>query len=126
MLHVLWLIPFLPLIGFVTLALGGGRMGRRALTLVGVAPTAAAAALAVGVGTSFIVSPPWDHSFSQVLWTWVKVGGFAPKIGLHLDPLSLVMVLVVTCVGFLILLYSTEFMREEEGYRRFFAYMNLF
>jgi len=126
MLHVLWLIPFLPLIGFVTLALGGGWMGRRALTLVGVAPTAAAAALAVGVGTSFIVSPPGGHSFSQVLWTWVKVGGFAPKIGLHLDPLSLVMVLVVTCVGFLILLYSTEFMREEEGYRRFFAYMNLF
>ena len=51
---------------------------------------------------------------------------FAPRIALYLDPLSLVMMLVVTCVGFLILLYSVQFMRGDEGYRRFFAYMNLF
>jgi len=53
-------------------------------------------------------------------------GGFAPRISLYLDALSVVMILVVTVVGFLIHLYSTQFMAEEEGYRRFFAYMNLF
>ena len=50
----------------------------------------------------------------------------SPQIGFYLDPLSLVMVLVVTFVGFLIHLYSAEFMIEDEGYSRFFAYMNLF
>ncbi len=54
------------------------------------------------------------------------MAGFEPQIGLHLDALSLVMVLVVTFVGFLIHVYSAEFMIEDEGYSRFFAYMNLF
>ncbi len=60
------------------------------------------------------------------LWTWMIVGGFRPEIGLYLDPVSLVMVLVITFVGFLIHLYSTEYMREDDGFPRFFAYMNLF
>src|SRR5208337_1448896 len=63
---------------------------------------------------------------AQVLWTWINVGGFQPQIGLYLDALSLVMVLVVTFVGFLIHIYSAEFMIADEGYSRFFAYMNLF
>ena len=51
---------------------------------------------------------------------------FHPEIAFYLDALSLVMVVVVTFVSFLIHLYSTEFMRGDEGYSRFFAYMNLF
>ena len=54
------------------------------------------------------------------------MAGFQPQIGFYLDALSLVMMLVVTFVGFLIHLYSAEFMMEDEGYSRFFAYMNLF
>ncbi len=71
-------------------------------------------------------SPPPGHAFAQTLWTWISVGGFSPRIELCLDPLSLVMALVVTFVGFLILLYSAEYMDEDEGYSRFFAYMDLF
>ena len=56
----------------------------------------------------------------------MQVGGFAPEIALYLDALSVVMILVVTIVSFLIHLYSAEYMAEEEGYSRFFAYMNLF
>ena len=56
----------------------------------------------------------------------MQVNGFAPAIAFYFDALSLVMVLVVAFVGLLIHLYSVEFMREEEGYSRFFAYMNLF
>ena len=51
---------------------------------------------------------------------------FRPAIGFYLDALSLVMMLVVTFVGFLIHLYSTEYMADDEGYSRFFAYLNLF
>ncbi|MCL4552933.1 MAG: NADH-quinone oxidoreductase subunit L, partial [Candidatus Marsarchaeota archaeon] len=58
--------------------------------------------------------------------TWMQVEGFAPQIALYLDALSVVMILVVTVVGFLIHLYSAEYMIEEEGYSRFFAYMNMF
>ena len=58
MLRLLWLIPFLPLAGFALLTLAGGRMGRRAQAAAGIAPVAAAAALAIGVAIAFIVSPP--------------------------------------------------------------------
>jgi NADH-quinone oxidoreductase subunit L len=62
----------------------------------------------------------------QVLWQWISVGGFTPNIGFHLDSLSLCFLVVITFVGFLIHVYSSEFMLEDEGYARFFAYLNLF
>jgi NADH-quinone oxidoreductase subunit L len=62
----------------------------------------------------------------QHLWTWINVGDFQPEIGLYFDAVTLIMVLVVTFVGFLIHLYSVEYMRDDEGFSRFFAYMNLF
>ncbi len=64
--------------------------------------------------------------YGQVLWTWLNVDEFQPRIAFYLDSLSLLMVVVVTFVSFLIHLYSAEFMEEDEGYSRFFAYMNLF
>ncbi|HYP63389.1 MAG TPA: NADH-quinone oxidoreductase subunit L, partial [Acidocella sp.] len=64
--------------------------------------------------------------YQQSLWHWLDVGGVSVQIGLRLDPLSLVMMLVITGVGFLIHLFATEFMEGEEGYGRFFAHLNLF
>ena len=64
--------------------------------------------------------------FVQRLWTWMDIGVFRPEIAFYLDSVSLVMLLVVTFVGFLIHLYSTDYMRDDDGYTRFFAYMNLF
>src|SRR5271165_5167752 len=93
--------------------LGAGSIGLSALTTILVA-------------VSFLTAPPAGHAFTQILWTWMSVAGFEPQVGLYLDALSLVMVLVVTFVGFLIHIYSAEFMMEDEGYSRFFAYMNLF
>ena len=75
---------------------------------------------------AFLSAPPAAHAYTQVLWTWIDVGGFRPEIAFYLDPLSLIMMLVVTFVSFLIHLYSTEFMIDDDGYSRFFAYMNLF
>ena len=81
---------------------------------------------AVLVGLDFLVAPPAGNAFSQSLWTWMDVGGFTPHIAFYLDALSLIMMLVVTFVGFLIHLYSAEYMEDERRLRRFFAYMNLF
>lgn len=106
-------------------------MPRRAAAWVGVGAAGLSAALAAVVAVRFCVAPPPGHVFRQTLWTWFDVGGFAPAIGLRLDPLALVMVLAVTFIGFLIHVYSADFMAQAgdppgEGYSRFFAWMNLF
>src|SRR5262245_52795442 len=126
MLRLLWLIPALPFAGFLILALMGPRFTRTAVAIIGVGSVCVAAVLSIILGVSFIGSPPDHHSYSQTLWSWITIGGFAPKIAFHLDALSLVMMLVITVVGFLIHFYSVGYMIAEEGYSRFFAYMNLF
>jgi NADH-quinone oxidoreductase subunit L len=124
--ELLWLIPFLPFAGFLILALAGHRTGDRMAAAIGAGSVGASSIIAFLVAYNFLVSPPPGHSYTQALWTWIKIGSFTPGIAFYLDALSLIMVLVITFVGFLIHLYSVEFMQGEEGYSRFFAYMNLF
>lgn len=126
MLELLWLVPALPLFGSALLAVAGGWCSRRFLALVGVGSVAGSMVTAGLVGVWFLRSVHSDPAYSQTLWIWMGVSGFAPAIGFHLDALSLVMMLVITVVSLLIHVYSTEFMIDDEGYRRFFAYMNLF
>jgi NADH-quinone oxidoreductase subunit L len=126
MVALLWLVPALPLVGFLGLILAGSRLPRQATACVGVGSVGASALVAALVALRFISAPPPGHAYAQTLWQWMAVGSFTPRIGFYLDALSLVMLLVVTVVGFLIHLYAAEFMFEEEGYSRFFAYMNLF
>jgi NADH-quinone oxidoreductase subunit L len=126
MLELLWLVPALPFAGFLVLVIAGRLLSRQWIAAVGVGSVGLAFGAAVTVGISFIGAPSAANSYVQHLWTWMSVSGFTPSLSLYLDALSLVMVLVVTSVGFLIHLYSVEFMAGEEGYGRFFAYMNLF
>ena len=126
MLELLWLVPALPLFGFVMLTIAGGWCSRRLLAVIGVGSVAGSMVVAGLVSLSFGRSVSSDHAYSQTLWTWMSVSSFTPTIGFYLDALALVMMLVITVVSFLIHLYSTEFMIDDEGYRRFFAYMNLF
>jgi NADH-quinone oxidoreductase subunit L len=126
MLSLLWVIPAAPLAGFLVLALFGARMPSRAVAAVGTGSIAVSAVAALLAGGSFLAEPPPESAFVQRLWTLMNIPGLTIDVSLYLDALSLVMVAVVTVVGFLIHLYSTEFMAGEEGYSRFFAYMNLF
>ena len=126
MLTALFLVPLLPLLGFAVLAFLGGRLGERAIAAIGVTAGGLAAVVAIAVAAAFLAAPPQGYSYTQVLWTWLNVGGFAPRIAFLLDPVSVVFMVVVAFVGFLILLYSVQFMRGEDGYRRYFAYMDLF
>ena len=126
MLDLLWLVPALPAAGFLVLALGGQQLPRHVAAVVGVGSVGLSAAITLLIGWTFLSSPPAGHAFTQHLWTWMATGGFRADFALHLDPLSLVMLLVITFVAFLIHLYSVEFMRGDEGFSRFFAYMNLF
>jgi len=126
MLELLWMIPFLPFAGFVILVLFGHRIGDRMTAMIGAGSVGVSMVIAFVVGYNFLLSPPAGHSYTQALWTWMRIGSFSSGVSFYLDALSLIMVLVVTFVGFLIHLYSVEFMKEEQGYSRFFAYMNLF
>ncbi len=124
--NFLFLIPALPFAGFLILALAGRRLTKTAISFVGVGSVGMSALLSVMTAFEFIGNPPQGFALTGTLWTWMKFEGYSAAISFSLDPLSLVMVLVVTVVGFLIHLYSSEFMLDEEGYSRFFAYMNLF
>ncbi len=122
----LYLIPALPLAGFLVLALIGRRLSKASVAIVGAGSVGISALLAVFMAIAFIGNPPEGHALTQTLWTWMQFNGYTQAISFSLDPLSLVMILIVTVVGFFIHLYSMEYMIDDEGYSRFFAYMNLF
>ena len=126
MLKLLWLIPVLPLTGFLVLALCGGRMSRHQIAWVGCGSVGAAAMTTACVAADFLGVFPDRESYHQTLWNWIDTSGMTVGVSWYLDALSLLMVAVITGVGFLIHLYSTEYMAHDDGYARFFAYMNLF
>ncbi len=126
MLSLLWLVPALPLLGFLILVLGGRGLPHRAVSIVGVGSVALSTIVALLVSVAHLWRTPQGGVYSQTLWEWIRVGDFAPSVTLTLDALSGTMIVVITVVSLLIHIYSTEFMGPEEGYGRFFAYMNLF
>ncbi len=126
MIGLLWLIPALPFASALILALLGSRLSKRRAAIIGVGSIGVSLVITILVAIGFLHTPPAGNAYTQFLWTWIDVGGFRPQIGLYLDSLSLLMLLVVTFVGFLIHVYSAEFMIDDDGYSRFFAYMNLF
>ena len=127
MLELLWLIPGLPLGGALLLLLAGA-LPMRLVAAVGVGSVGTAALIAGLVGMDWIGRGAEPSGYRQVLWTLMDVEGFTPVVALYLDSISLVMVSVVTGVGFFIHLYSSDYMGSEkkDDYQRFFAYMNLF
>jgi NADH-quinone oxidoreductase subunit L len=126
MADYLFLIPLLPLIGFLINGLLLGKLPKAVISFVGCA----------SIGLSFILSlslffqlkgmPVEARSIEQILFTWIPAGSFHVDIAYLLDPLSAIMILVVTGVGFLIHVYSTGYMSHDPGYGRYFAYLNLF
>ncbi len=125
MLELLWLIPALPFAGFLVLVLAGN-LPRAAAAVVGCASVGLSMLVALGICIQFVNSPPPGDAFTQSIWNWFETAGLSAGVAFHLDALSMVMVMVITGVGFLIHLYSTEYMEDDPGFQRFFAYLNLF
>src|SRR5437588_418214 len=119
----LWLIPVLPLIGAALNGLFGKRLTRQAVASSALAFSGAAFGLALFVAARFsTLELPHVETVAQ----WIRAGNFRADFAFYLDQLSLVMLLVVTGVGFLIHIYSVGYMWEEGGFYRFFSYLNLF
>lgn len=126
MIESVWLIPSIPFAGFLVITVMGRRATDRLAATVGVCSIGLSMVVSflVAVGFARVAAP--GFAYSRTLWTWLAVDGFRPTVGFYLDGLSLVMAVVVTTVAFLIHLYSVSSMRGDDGYHRFFAYMNLF
>src|SRR5437016_5029376 len=134
MLNTIWLIPLLPALGGLIHLLIGRRLSNRAASVISVGLPGAAFLWALGCFDQLLSRP--DHAFATTLYTWIPAGAFhlsngavgnlTIQAGMLLDPLSAVMLLIVTGVGFLIHVYSVGYMAQEGGYYRFFGYMNLF
>jgi NADH-quinone oxidoreductase subunit L len=125
-MNLLFLTFLFPLCGFLTLAFARDRVSENTAAVIGVGSIGLAALVAAYAGFDFFQHVPAGGSYTQTLWTWINVDGFMPAFALRLDGLSLTMLGVVTGVGFLIHLFASWYMRGEDGYERFFAYMNLF
>jgi NADH-quinone oxidoreductase subunit L len=120
------LIPAIPLFSFLVIALFGRIIPRKGVAILGIGSVALSAILTITAGVRFLSEPLSGRDFVSTIYTWINAGGFTADISFRLDSLSLVFCFVITFVGALIHLYSAEFMKEDEGFSRFFAYMNLF
>jgi len=119
----LWLIPILPLAGAAINGFFGRKSSRQAVSTVGLVFSGAAFAMALWVAVQFSsLTLPYHEFFAH----WIRSGNFSADFAFYLDQLSLVMLLVVTGVGFLIHIYSVGYMWDDPSYYRFFAYLNLF
>jgi NADH-quinone oxidoreductase subunit L len=135
--RLLWLLPLLPFAGALANgALLAGRRGSRSATAwIACGASGLAALLGLAMIASYW-SLPEDGPFEQTLYTWIPAGLFESSargvadltigMGFYLDPLACVMLFVVTFVGFWIHLYSVGYMAHDEGFRRYFIYLNLF
>ncbi|MBT1690067.1 NADH-quinone oxidoreductase subunit L [Dawidia soli] len=124
MIHLLWLIPTLPFLGALTLVLAGSSLPRRIAAIIGCGSIGLAALITLLIGYEFLTTH--TRAYHDVAWSWFAVADLSVGFSFHLDALSLVFLFVITFVGFLIHLYSVGFMHDDEGFTRFFAYLNLF
>jgi NADH-quinone oxidoreductase subunit L len=119
----LWLIPVLPLAGAAINGFFGRQSSKKAISAVSLVFCGAAFAMALWIAAGFS-SAAAPYSFT--LAHWIRSGTFSVDFEFYLDQLSLVMLLVVTGVGFLIHIYSVGYMWDDDGYYRFMSYLNLF
>ncbi|HET7108682.1 MAG TPA: NADH-quinone oxidoreductase subunit L [Candidatus Acidoferrum sp.] len=132
--HV-WLIPLFPLLSAAIMFFFGRRMSKEAVDLFCVGTVLLSCLHALGAVLKLFALPPAQRIYQQILFLWITPGAMPTSAGLVnftsdwgylLDPLSCVLVIVVTFVGFLVHVYSIGYMAHEGGYYRFFGYLNLF
>jgi NADH-quinone oxidoreductase subunit L len=122
-MNSLALIPALPLLGFLVNGLAGRRLPTAVVsTIACVLPALSFLAVLGAFGALRATGTP----STEVLYTWAATSGFAVEAGLYFDAVTAVMCLVVTGIGTLIHVYSIGYMHGDEGYARYFAYLNLF
>ena len=124
MLEYLWIIPLLPLLGSAVNGLFGAKWPNKIVNGVAIGSTGLSFLCTLEAVREFFESG--QVLFHKEFFTWIAAGNFRAGFDLQMDQLTVVMVLVVTGVGWLIHIYATGYMAHEGGYYRFFSYLNLF
>jgi NADH-quinone oxidoreductase subunit L len=126
MTNLVWLIPLFPLIGFLINGLVGKRFSERTIGVIGAAAVGASFVVALLIFVELLGMAPASRSVQKIVYTWMLSGDMKIPIGFLVDPLSIIMMLVVSGVGCVIHVYSIGYMHREFGFRRYFCYLNLF
>ena len=126
MLDAVWLIPALPLAGFLVLLVAGRLLGEPGAGWLATAMSGLSFVATVVVFLGLLGESAEDRHFVQVLFEWIPVGDLRVDVGFLADPLSITMALFVTGVGTLIHLYAIGYMHGDPDFPKFFVYMNLF
>lgn len=124
MVNFIWLIPFLPLLGFLIIGLSGKSISKNLAGSIACGSILGSFILSIGVFCTLLNQPV--KTITIDLFDWISAGNLHIPFSFLVDPLSAVFLLIITGVGFLIHLYSLGYMKEDEGFARFFAYLNLF
>jgi NADH-quinone oxidoreductase subunit L len=117
------LVPVLPLLGFILIALNVRRISQGAASMIACGSVLISFLLALVIFSQIARDGSALH---VILFNWIQAGDFKASMGLMVDPLSSLMMLIITGVGFLIHVYSIGYMHDDEGYNKFFSYLNLF
>ncbi|GAA4783977.1 NADH-quinone oxidoreductase subunit L [Olivibacter ginsenosidimutans] len=127
MTGLIWIV-LLPLIGFVVNGLGRNVWSKTVVSLVGCGTVLASFLLSCNVFSMVYAARKVGEqaSFSHTVFEWISAGSLHVNLSFLVDPLSAVMLLIITGIGFLIHLYSTAYMKHDKGFAKFFAYLNLF
>ena len=123
---LLFLVPALPLAGFVFLAFFGKRLGEPLAGWLATGAVASSFVVSAAIFADLVSKPAEERALTQTLFTWLPVGGLQVNVGFLADPLSVTMLLFVTGIAALIHLYAIGYMHGDVAFTKFFVYLNLF
>jgi NADH-quinone oxidoreductase subunit L len=124
MINLVWLVPLIPLLGFVINGLGRNTLSKNLIGFIG--SSVIFISFAISVGIFFELGADANKSHEIFLFDWISAGKLSIPLSFLVDPLSSIMLLIITGVGFLIHIYSIGYMHSDEAFGKFFSYLNLF
>ncbi len=124
MIDLVWLVPLIPLLGFLINGLGRNTLSKNLIGFIGSAVIFISFALSIGIFLE--LGAHTDKSHEIYVFNWISAGTLEIPLSFLVDPLSSLMLLIITGVGFLIHVYSIGYMHNDEGFGKFFSYLNLF
>ncbi|WEK19579.1 MAG: NADH-quinone oxidoreductase subunit L [Candidatus Pedobacter colombiensis] len=124
MINLVWLVPLIPLLGFIINGLGRNSLSKNLIGFIG--SSVIFVSFAISLGIFFELGADANKSHEIFLFDWISAGSLHIPLSFLVDPLSSLMLLIITGVGFLIHIYSIGYMHSDEGFGKFFSYLNLF
>ncbi|MDB5012410.1 MAG: NADH-quinone oxidoreductase subunit 12 [Daejeonella sp.] len=124
MINLVWLVPLLPLLGFLINGLGRNFLPKSIVGFIGSGVIFISFCLSIAI--FFELTSSTNKTFIVPLFDWISAGPISIPFSFQVDPLSSLMLLIITGIGFLIHLYSTGYMQHDNGFAKFFSYLNLF